>query len=802
MKQTLLWTSGIVLLAGTALAAWFMSKQPHELGVEKTSAVLAPVHIYRDAHGIPHIFAEHLNDGYAALGYLHAGDRLFQMEMMRRAGTGRLAEILGPDLVNYDKKMRALGFYARVEDYYKSLLPDARAAMDAYARGVNAYMDHASLPAEFTLLGFAPAPWNAWDGLIWAKMMAWQLSGNMEDEILREQLAQQSWSREKILALYPRMDSDVPSTLKPLEWVRRKRGQRLEARGEGQGDMALDKTISPLPSYLTSGLWPLISSPSPLAPPRSSLFFDHLPHTASNAYVIAGVHTQTGKPILANDPHLQLQSPILWYLARIVTPQGELKGATAPGIPFFPLGQNSDVAWGFTTSNIDVQDITFIDAATSMTVRHEVLHVKGAADIEINVEENKNGVVLSGIIPGVTAITPQGKKALLQFTGFSKTDRTAQALFEMNTAKNVAAIESAIKNYSVPPQNLVYADKDGHVGYKAVGLVPKRDHDGFWAEDNTVWRGWMETAPQLKNPSAGVILTANQAVVNDKDCAAFSCAFARDWSEPYRAMRLEEWFDGQFSKGSKLDIEMAQMPMLDITSKAATRFLPLMLNAVSGTDDAGQELLDALRVWDGRMQRERPEPLIYHVWLDEMMRGVYDAEYTSDVMWPRMWALEAQHIPDDVTRAAWNKAKERLFKTYGANWRQWRWGDAHRAPLKHPLWSHVPVIGGLSSLDTETDGDGYTLRRAAPGDYNNPFAVEHGAGYRGIYDLADPAQSRFIIAGGQSGQIFTKHYGNLRDIWNAGDFVRMTGSAQTLLAQGAHVLTLQPQVGHKAGHIP
>ena len=781
MKKLSLSLLSVGLLAAVLVGAvliFFVSKLPAQSGVQKIAGLSAQTKIIRDNHGVPHIFAETLNDGFAALGYLHASDRMFQMEMMRRAGSGRLAEILGSDLINYDKKMRALGFYRLIEPYYKGLSADTREALDAYARGVNAVMAKGNFAAEFTLLGFEPTEWKPWDGLIWAKMMAWQLSGNYEDEVYREALLKHGLSKAQIGAMYPVMDKNVPSTMKPLEWIMRdkRRGMRDEE------ERSFSNVV--LPKELNQ---------SPLIPDSSSLIphFDRLPRTASNAYVIAGAHTKNGKPILANDPHLQLQSPILWYLARIVTPQGELKGATAAGMPFFPLGQNSHVAWGFTTSNIDVQDMTFIaSAAKEFRLRHETIHVKDGADVRLDVEENDDGVIINNVIASVHDATPQHKKALLQFTGLSAEDRTAQALYRINTASDAAAIEAALKDYSVPPQNILYADDAGHIGYAAVGAIPKRSNDGFYANENRVWQGMMAQTPHLKNPKAGVILNANQAIVDDKVCAAFSCNFARDWAEPYRAMRMEEWFLQQLK--NKMDVVDASGAMLDITSHAAERFLPTMLQGATGKTVFEKDILSALSRWDGRMARDKPEPLVYHAWLDALMRLQFSGHYASDVLWPRMWALEHQSISTDVIQTAFNTALAGLTTKYRAAWQTWRWGDEHIAPLKHPLWSHVPVLNQLTSLAIETDGDGHTLQRAAPLDYTSPFLAEHGAGYRGVYDVGNPAQSLFMMAGGQSGQLLSPHYGNLREDWSNGNFITLTGDEATLMNSSKAVLTLTP----------
>lgn len=777
--------AGLIAAATAACFAFFLLTLPVYSSAQKIPGISDTVRVYRDTFGVPHIFARDVMDAYTALGFLHAQDRFFQMEMMRRAGTGRLAEVLGKNLVPYDKKMRALGFAQRVEDILQHLSPPARAAMEAYARGVNAYLAAGHLPPEFALLGLKPQVWRASDGLLWAKLMAWQLSGNWEDEIFREDLLKKGWSKENVLTLYPRQDEDVPSVMAPLASAQRKRNDAQGMRPAGLGPEVEEKEKN-------------ISFPSSLLPWASA----H--HTASNAYVISGAHTQSGKPLLANDPHLQLQAPILWYLARIITPDFEIKGASAPGLPFFPLGQTRDVAWGFTTSNMDVADITFIDAgvdagAADLKTREEIIHVKDGADEKLHIEESENGVVLSGIVPAITDITPPGKKALLQFTGFIKNDSTADALYHINRARNGGDIRDAVKDYVTPPQNLLYADSGGQTGYAAVGLIPQRENDGFYARDNTRWRGMMDAQalPTLQNPNAGVIFSANQAVIDAQHCAAFTCNFARDWSEPYRAMRLEELFSEYFLKNQKLDVGSAAAPMLDIVSLAARRFLPVLLAGAEAKTQDEKDILAALRGWDARMQRDAPEPLMFRAWLDALSRDVFGKIYTSAVMWPRMRALEVLQASGEKglkenVQQAFVSALEHLRARYGGNWKTWRWGDAHHAPLAHPLWSKVPGISLLTALETEMDGDSTTLLRAAPGDFDHPFEVQHGAGYRAVYDLANPAQSRFIIAGGEGGHPFSSHRGDLKNLWAKGDFITLSGDEKTLKDNGAAVMVLTP----------
>lgn len=732
---------------------WLSSSLPRLEGEEKLAALAAPVHVLRDENGAPHVFAGSAHDAYVALGYLHAQDRLFQMEMTRRAGAGRLAEVLGADLLGYDKKMRALGLARQAEKSFFHLPQDVKNDLGAYAEGVNAFLTQRKNPPEFTLLGITPAPWAPWHGLIWAKMMAWQLSGNMENEIFRAGLLKEGWTRAQVDALFPR-----PSV---------------------QG---------------FSGALPLSAPPVRSTTPLAALarFFDHLPGQASNIYALTGARTQSGKPILANDPHLQLQAPILWYLARLHWPEGDVKGASAPGLPYFPLGQNRHMAWGFTTSNIDVQDLVFIDAkdVSLAQKREEIIHVKGAADVTLPVSETAAGPVLSGVIPMLDAVTPKGKVAVLQWTGFSDHDSTAAFLARLNNAVRVNEVAKKTDLYLAPPQNLMLADEEGHIGIFSVGLLPQRAGENtLYADQNARWPRFVPQArnPRRMGPPAQFLFNANNAPLPASACQG-ACPFEGDFAETFRAQRLQQLLEPM----KRADVSRASAPMNDIRSLAAqavlVRLLPLLEDS---------EVKKALAGWDGAMDKTRPEPLIFHALIEELGRQLFGDVYAAEVQWPRMQVLI--HALDLEKDALKEKVKDSvaaamatLGKTQGADWTQWRWGTVHTAPLSHPVFSKIPLLSALFSLEVETDGDYYTLQRAASYDPAHPFRDEHGAGYRAAYDLGAPAQSLFMMATGTSGHPLSPFYGNMTARWKDGQYVTLAGSEEELRASGARTLTLHP----------
>lgn len=728
---------------------WLSASLPKLEGNEKLKGLQAEVRVLRDAHGVPHVFAANKHDAFRALGFLHAQDRLFQMDMTRLAGQGRLAEVLGADLINYDKKMRVLNFGALAKSSFEALSQEVQDELKVYADGVNAALSIISLPPEYTLLGFKPEKWEAHHGLIWAKLMAWQLSGNMDTEIFRTQLLKQGLSREKIDALFPDMSRDAPLTVRPL-------AQRLS--------FPSDRRVSD----------------------SAARFFERLPKQASNIFVLAGKRTESGFPILVNDPHLQLQAPVLWYLARLNWPTGSVKGASAPGLPYFPLGQNDHVAWGFTTSNMDVQDMVFVDANNKeLITREETIKVKGQADVPLVVRSMAAGPVLSDVMPDVAAITPQGKVAVLQFTGLKADDKTPEALAIINAAVSLVDIEEAAGLYTAPPQNLMVADDKGHIAYYGVGVFPRQNQNGRYPTDNEqwnrfdIWNG--ATKLRTENPLQGVLFNAN----NIPAISAGGAVLNGEWAEPYRAMRLGQLL----SQAKNWDVEKASSVMLDFVSLIALRIIKKAALLFEGETDIAR----ALSAWDGRMDKNAAEPLIFHAFMRHFGVAVFGDVFEADVLWPRYTVLEkAITEKKELVQTSFKAALKELRAAHGQDWTRWRWGDVHRAALPHPVFSRVPFLKNIISLEVETDGDFHTLNRAASYTFTKPYTDDHGAGYRAAYDVGAPDKSLFMIATGQSGHPLSSFYGNMVAPWAEGRFISLHGSENELSAAGSKSLRLHP----------
>jgi len=773
-------------VVGTLGGAYlFYRAMPTYSGTAKLPGLTAEVRVWRDSYGVPHIFAASMDDAARALGYLHASERLFQMELQRRVGQGRLAEILGAERLGADKFIRTLGFYREAESSFGALSPWAQKRLEAYADGVNAFLDSHkdALPPEFLIIGDRPEPWKPADSLVWGKLMALELSHNYEREALRAHLGQKL-SPEEAAWMFPGMTPGAPITTLPAR-------SETHAKAESVEDE----------------IGALIG----------------IRHGASNEWVVAGSRTATGKPILANDPHLGIQAPILWYLARIVTPEGSVKGATVPGLPGVLLGQNDSIAWGFTTANTDAQDL-FIetvdpsdpskyltpDGSKPFETREETIRVKDGADVKLIVRATRHGPVLSDVSANLGDVAGAGKVAALAFTGLGDRDTTIEAAMRLNGARNWDDFLDAMRLFQTPTQNIVYADVSGDIGFFSPGLVPlRKSGDGLAPVDGASgafdWTGMIpfEQLPQLHNPPAGFAFNANNANVPDDH----QPNFGRDWEENFRARRIQQFFDTIDKHSLDTSAEM-QADILSLAAKALQPFIA----TIAPSDERARQAQAMLTSWNGAMDKNRVEPLIFAAFLralhanllqektgvDMEALGPFAATTLISLMRDHPSWCGAPDKPDPDCRTALGRALDQslalLVKRDGADMSQWRWGAEHVSLLEHKVYSHVPLLDRVSDLSVPSSGGFYTLDRGGGFDTppDRPFARTQGGGFRGIYDLANPEKSRFMIATGESGHIFSRHYRDLVPLWNDVKSIPLTGSEDDLRKAAGAELILSP----------
>lgn len=787
---------GVLLAAAAGTVAWLYTSLPKTAGTVEIAGLTAPIEIVRDAKGVPHIFAASEADGWYALGYVHAQDRLWQMELMRRLGAGRLSEVVGPRALPSDRFMRVLGLNHAVEEQWHGFDAPTRAAVEAYAAGVNAWMEGrtGALPIEFLVFRHSPEPWQPTDSLLWAKLMGLRLSGNWRTELLRAKLLR-SLPRERVAELWPPYPADGPLT------VAGDLGQLdLGQLDLGQIDLAsldLDRLVAALPPDTTPDLSP----------------------GGSNAWAVAGSRTVSGKPLLANDPHLGFSAPILWYLARIETPDFAVAGATVAGVPFVVLGHNRHLAWGLTTTQSDLQDL-FVERTSAgdpaaydtpdgprpYVVREERIAVAGAPDEVLKVRETRHGPVLSDVLEDV----PRGQVIALSATFLLPDDRTPQALRYLNKAADWDQVVVAMRDFHAPQQNLMVADDKGTIGFIAPGRVPVRRSGTGW----TLSPGWSGAAdwaglipfdalPRAVDPPNGRLFNANNSIVPP----GYAYFIGEDWAPPHRAQRIAKVLD---TDGSH-DAEAAARLQLDNVSPAVADLMASLAN-VEPESAAARRALDLLRAWGGNFDRHRPEPLIFAAWMRDLTRRIF-ADELGD-RFPEFWNFRPvllksvlggrDHWCDDIrtqrtescaglAAASLTGVVAEFAEIAKRDMADWRWGDEHPAIFDHPTLGGVPLVGGWANLLIEADGGDETLNRGGMrfDDKNAPYAGIHGAGFRGVYDLADLQASRLMIATGQSGNPLSSHYGDLLRDWRDGDSLNLGRPRSEIAAEG-NTLRLVP----------
>ncbi|MFQ5958299.1 MAG: penicillin acylase family protein, partial [Alphaproteobacteria bacterium] len=615
------------------------SSLPEIDGMAAVAGLGAEVEVLRDANAVPHVFAAAPEDAYFAVGFVHAQDRLWQMEMRRRLGAGRLSEVLGAATVNSDRFFRTLGLYRAAERALAALDDETRAVLSAYAAGVNAYLAgrRGVLPPEFVILAApAPEPWRPADSLVVLKLMAWELSGNWRDELLRARLVRRLSARQ-IAELWPPYPADGPVALPNFVGADRAALYRR---------LPLDALWARTPPGRARGV-------------------------GSNNWVVAGGRSESGRPLLANDPHLGLKAPGPFYLVHLSAPGLEVVGATIPGMPAVVLGRTDRIAWGFTNTYTDSQDL-FIEridpadpdrylapgGARPFAMRREVIRVDDGDDVVLTVRETRHGPVISDLLDDTGAVA-DGEVIAFAWTALADDDLTAQAGIKLNRARGWDDFVAAMRDFHVPQQNIVYADVDGNVGFYAPARVPiRKAGDGRapvpgWSGDYD-WSGFVPFAalPHSRNPASGRIVTANNRIVPD----GYPYFITHDWAPPYRARRITDLLDGRarHTRQSFRDIQA------DATSLMARDMLAHLLGA-EPESEAARAALALLAGWDGEMGRERPEPLIFAAWYRALTRRVYADELGP--LFESAWSLRplfvrwvmdggGAHWCDDVTTGA------------------------------------------------------------------------------------------------------------------------------------------------------
>ena len=803
----------IFMIVGTfGLAYYFASRSLPDYDAESVVRGLnAPVEIVRDNANVPHIFGESDADVYFALGFAHAQDRMWQMTMLRRTAQGRLSELFGERTLEIDKVIRRYDIYnlavASVDDQDKP----TTIALDAYAAGVNAWLAEVNAGArgrgtpEMWLFNHPVSPWQPADSLAILKLMALQLTSHLEREVLRARTSLMLPSA-RLADLLP----DDPST----------------------GVAALPdyaQLVPNLPRY-TPNMRLAYGSLNPSKTPQLA--------GASNAWAASIDRSAAGATLLANDPHLGLTAPTIWYLARLELQSGGIIGGTIPGMPVVLTGRSADLGWGLTSSYLDDQDV-FLEELnpgnvteyrtqngwTPFRTRESIIRVKDASAVTVKLRWSVNGPVMPATQYDLGSITPAGHVTAIGWTALSDKDTSMSAGLAISRAYSVQDAIAAGENYIAPSQNLILADRN-QIAMKTIGAIPARDaaHQskgrlpsyGYLPQNR--WKGRQPYVdnPEFINPQGGILGNTNNKI-SDKP---FPNHVSFEWGDSQRINRWQRLMQSRAVHTRESFIEA----QLDTVSYTARSLLPLIgadlwftgAAAVDGTSERRrQQALELLAAWNGEMNEHLPEPLLYAAWLrhlqDRLIRdemGPLTSEFTHpnplfiervfrDVDGASVWCDVLQSAPvetcTDIARLALDDALIWIDENVGGTVASLRWGDLHQAAHDHPVLGTAPVLNWFVNIRQSTSGGDNTLQRGlTSGTGPNPFQNVHSAGYRGVYNFADPDSSVFVSATGQSGHPLSRYYDNLGELWRRGEYIPMSLDPDLARAAAVGVTQLIP----------
>ncbi len=807
-------TSFLIFLAvaAFALAYYFASRSLPDYNADlQVAGISAPVEIVRNNANVPHIFGETDADVFFGLGYAHAQDRLWQMTMLRRTAQGRLSELFGERTVGIDEVLRRYDIYNLAVSSVAAQDDQTKTALNAYAAGVNAWLTEVNAGArgrgapEMWLFSHPVAPWQPADSLAILKVMALQLTGHLDNEVLR--------ARTSLIIPPERLRDIMP-----------------DDPSDG---------ISALPEYAS------IVPGVPQFTPNTRLAYDPLSPFkpkglagASNAWAANASRSAAGATLLANDPHLQLTAPTIWYLARLELSSGGVIGGTIPGMPVVLSGRSADLGWGVTTAYMDDQDILIeevnpdnpteyrgINGWVPFRTRDSIITVKDGQAVTLRLRWTANGPVMPADKFDLGTITPPGHVTAIAWTGLSGQDPSMSAAMAIMRAQTVRAAINAGETYIAPAQNMVIADRN-RVALKTVGAMPARDarhqsrgrYPAFGYLPENRWQGRFPYAenPEFINPDGGIVGNTNNKTI-DRD---FPYHVSHHWGDTQRINRWKRLMQARNVHTRDSFIET----QLDSVSFTARTLLTLMGADLWYTGDAAPEgtpernrqvALDLLSAWNGEMNEHLPEPLIYAAWVREFQRrlirdelGPLAPEFTHanpvfiervfrDIDGASIWCDIIQSAPietcTDIARQSLDDALVWIAENHGDAIEAVRWGDAHQATHDHEVLGGVPLLEWFVNIRQSTSGGDNTLQRGkTSGTGPDPFQNVHAAGYRGVYDFADPDSSVFVTATGQSGHPLSRYYDDLGELWRRGEYIPMSLDPDLARAAAVGVTVLRP----------
>ncbi|MCA9923548.1 MAG: penicillin acylase family protein [Anaerolineales bacterium] len=789
----------ILILIGAVIVTWLVRRAWPQLdGTLTVIGLEEPVSIIRDEYSIPHIYAENEHDLFFSLGYVHAQDRLWQMEFNRRSVSGRLSEIVGKSTSRIDYYYRNLRLYAMADDIWANLDAESQSLLQAYADGVNAYVaaNNNKLPVEFTILGFKPEPWTPIDTLAWGNMMANFLSSNSDMEFMRAQMVAE-------------VGEDVMNALLP--------------------SAADDRYISVLPEVNNYAGLKNVDTTAMVG--LKDVMGSTAAGVGSNSWVVAGSNTETGLPILENDIHIGLTLPSIWYAVGLHGGRFDSVGYGLAGVPGVISGHNQNIAWGMTNLGPDTQDYYLLklddpDTPTryeydgewrDLEIIEESVIIKNNDPLDITLYMTHAGPVMASTV-GKEDVEP----VALHWTLYDGDNQLFPAILQMNMAQNWDEFRQALSLWHLPGQNFLYADIDGNIGLQVTGHIPIRaeGHSGNvpvpgWTSEYE-WTGYIpyDELPSEYNPESGFIVNANSRSA----AIDYPYRITDSYSPPYRAERIADLLE------QKTPINVADMHdvMMDTYSPTAALLLPYLLT-LEAESPLQEQALDLASKWDMYSETDQAGASIYETWHVMLLQNVVADDLGEDLasqyIGGQYLRHATQHVPflvhvmaendtrwlddqttaeeesrDDIVRRSFEDALTWLTENYGDDPTAWEWGTLHGGTFPEQPFGLIPVaaVKAIFNSDTYPIRGGNFSIHANGFSWGNPFKVWVITNAQQIINLSDFDQSTMMLSTGQNGNLFNKHRKDLIPLWLNGDHIPFAYSDEAVQERAEYTLVLTP----------
>lgn len=765
----IIWAVGLVIIAGGALMAGlhvYVGQSQAQIEGEAIVDVLdTDVEVTRDGVGVPHITAQSEADLYRAQGYVQAQDRLFQMDLSRREASGLLAEVFGTEAVEQDKFFRTLGLRQAAEASWNAYDKETQQILEWFAEGVNAYIEEvgnsSKLAYEFKVLGYTPAPWTPIDSLTIGKYMAYDLNGNWGAQAFNH-WAVQNFTEQQLQELMTNYPEDATAII----------AANVETPVEVEGVLPTQF----LPNEFNGG----------------------------NNWVVSGELTQSGEPILANDPHLALGTPTVWYQMHLQSPEQNVSGVIFAGMPGIMLGHNDEIAWGVTNVNPDVQDLyietpnpenphqfkydgEWVDAE----VRVETIHVKDSSPVEHEVVETIHGPIISDVI---SKDTDAPAVFSMQWTALQPT-KEVQSIIALNKATNWEEFEVALEDFMAPAQNFVFASTDGTIAHKANGIIPIRKQGtgllpvpGDSSEYG--WEGFIpfDELPTVINPEEGYIVTANNEIVGE----AYPYHISNVWAQLYRHDRIVDMiktpiYDEETNELLKLGIGEIRGMQMDKKNLRAEQFLPELLAIIKAQNTDGQYegVITLLEEWEYYDDKDQGAPLVFHFLMqnmqetllqDIMSNDMYELMPSKGQIVDNMLVAALNGEPgnrvaevgglESLTYTSFEDAVATIQSKFGTSAASWKWGNYNKLSFNHPVAKNNDILASYINPEKLAVGGSNVTVQTAVGASDG--LINHGSSWRFAIDMSEPTSSYQSISLGQSGHFKSKWYDNQMLNWLSG----------------------------------